>query len=209
MTTELQQLVNELDIAFQQGHHQHVIQQSTLALNMVDLQLALLDIRARSWSACGKFEKALEDARSMQQLAPSSARGYYRQGRIYAQQGHHSKSIEIYKSTETLTIADDALRDDIDIAMKESTHQMETKIDMISMLPMDIVSLIASMLFKLMNFCSDQDYHACLDVSKSWRERLLNSGTLSYRIDSLPREYRRSGPTQRLSKGHNHIIHHS
>ncbi|KAI7873685.1 hypothetical protein K492DRAFT_211982 [Lichtheimia hyalospora FSU 10163] len=209
MTTELQQLIHELDVACQQGHHQHVIQQSTVALDMVDLQLALLDIRARSWSACGKFEKALEDARSMQQLAPSSARGYYRQGRICAQQGHHSKAIEIYKSTETLTIVDDALRDDINIAMKESTHQVETKIDMISMLPMDIVSLIASKLFRVAALDKGHDYHTCLDVSKTWRERLLHSGALSYSVDGCSNNYRQSNSTLSLSNGHNQIIHHA
>ncbi|KAJ8651498.1 hypothetical protein O0I10_012942 [Lichtheimia ornata] len=207
MDTYLKQLVHELHNAGQQGDHEHVIRQSTLALDMVDFQLSMLDIRARSWCACAKVENALEDARHMHQLAPLSPRGYYRQGRIHAQYGYHSKALAIYKKAESLAAAaddDDGLRDEVDNAIKESTQQLKKKIDMIHKLPLDVVLRIAPMVF---GEDFDHNHHACLDVSMVWRERLLQYGHLAYGFDAQePASNVMTSPYDVLWNGHNQII---
>ncbi|KAJ8651508.1 hypothetical protein O0I10_012930 [Lichtheimia ornata] len=207
MDTYLKQPVHDLHNAGQQGDHEHVIRQSTLALDMVDFQLSLLDIRARSWCACAKVENALEDTRHMQQLAPLSPRGYYRQGKIYAQYGYHSKALAIYKNAGTLAAAaddDDGLRDAVDNAIKESTRQLEKKIDMIDKLPLDVVLRIAPMVF---GEDFDHNHHACLDVSMAWRERLLQYGHIAYGFDAQePASNAMTSPYDVLWNGHNQII---
>lgn len=148
-----------------------VIQETTIAFqNLIDKQLDMLDKRAAAYAQKAMIRHALDDCKFMMEKAPTNPVGFLRTGAIHVMQGRYAAAIQVYEqgmiSASPDTPGYTRLEDEKNKAQAilDTTH-----VDFIAALPLDVVQLLVP-LFYMGRIPGDQ--HDCLDVSKTWRERI-------------------------------------
>ncbi|KAI7873648.1 hypothetical protein K492DRAFT_212005 [Lichtheimia hyalospora FSU 10163] len=168
---------NEPTVSVKHKHHNNVITQSSIELKQcVDRQVELLHARAMALAACAQFYKALQDATTIQDLAPMSYVGYYAAGYIYMQCGKQEQAIQVLD--QGLSVATDSFQHQkLQSAREEASTRLATRIDFISQLPLDIVSsYIIPHRLRFPSMVAFSYLHVC----KTWRQRTLRSTMLRF-----------------------------
>lgn len=139
-----------------------------------------LDARAKSLANGAQFDLALRDAAMVRALSPTSALGYLRAGYVYQQQGRQQAAIRIYKQGLQAVPSTDPGYSHLEASCGAALEAQEKRIDFMSKLPADIVSMtIVPLLF--------EDYPLRQDstcpyfyVSPTWRDRILENNALHF-----------------------------
>lgn len=161
--------------------HDNLASDSTL-----QSQMSALDQRAIGWTRCAKFEWALRDTATMQQLLPSSSRGYLREAWIYGQQGKQRDALALYDKVLRLGVVDthDPDYHKLEQARMDAMQQDSKRIDFINQLQVDIVVTMLVPMF--MNGVISDAATPCpyLYVSRRWRDLVIQGcrGGLSFGI---------------------------
>ncbi|KAI7874852.1 hypothetical protein K492DRAFT_183494 [Lichtheimia hyalospora FSU 10163] len=146
---------------------------------------SLLEKRSRALALCAAFDTALRDATVIQSLKKSWTIGYQCAGDVYVRQGRHVAAVKEYtKGLANLTVPDPQLERSICIA-KEALNK---KMDPIGLLPEEVV--VTNVIPRLMGSESLHSSEPCpyLYVSRVWRDRILQSDCLSFRLSTSVQE---------------------
>ncbi|KAJ8657568.1 hypothetical protein O0I10_006632 [Lichtheimia ornata] len=173
-------VIDKLRASASQGQHVHVIQETfAIGNELQNLQLHLLDLRARSYVACAQFVKALETATTMQQINPASALGYLCQGYIHMEQGRFIAASYVYDRALEHVDKRDPLYETIQTNQAEAMQQCEKRRDFICDLPMEISARIIHYILVHEEFHQQRKY---VMVSSAWWHRIMASNQLQYTI---------------------------
>ncbi|KAI9253963.1 hypothetical protein BDA99DRAFT_168256 [Phascolomyces articulosus] len=164
--------ISKVEKALETSDFDVVIEETTSGLNELHgIHLQLLSARITAYEQNNKLSQAYNDAIIMTKLFPNSALGYIHLGNILMKR---RKSKEAYAKcnealNEELVAPSDPhyqalvnLRQDI-----AYQRQKKSRVDFIKLFPKEVISLIFEQL-------SMGDNMTCLDVSKTWRQALLN-----------------------------------
>ncbi|KAJ8658051.1 hypothetical protein O0I10_006322 [Lichtheimia ornata] len=175
-------VIDNLRASASQGQHAHVIQQTFAIVNeLQNLQLHLLDLRARSYVACAQFTNALETATTMQEIDPASAIGYLCQGYIHMEQGRYIAASHVYDKALERVDKHDPLYETVQAANTEVIQQGEKRRDFICDLPMEISAFIIQQVFTCDPFDQQRQY---VTVSWAWWHRIMASNHLEYTMQA-------------------------
>lgn len=135
--------------------------------------LSALNLRAIGLSKCANYDAALHDAQLMQQLSPSSALGYIREADIYSEQGKQRQVIDICSKGMSRVDTMDTHYATLQRAKMDAEERQNTRIDFVSQLPLDIVTVTLIPFFMdRLPLLSDVPY-PYVEVSKLWRGRIV------------------------------------
>ncbi|CDH57646.1 predicted protein [Lichtheimia corymbifera JMRC:FSU:9682] len=134
--------------------------------------LSALDQRANALTKLANFESALRDANVMQQLSPSSALGYIRAATIYSEQGKQRQVIEICNQGLSMVDTMDTHYATLQRAKMDAEERQNTRIDLMSQLPLDIITtaLVPMFMDRYLRWDRPCPY---LYVCKLWRDRIF------------------------------------
>ncbi|CDS06441.1 hypothetical protein LRAMOSA08969 [Lichtheimia ramosa] len=138
--------------------------------------LSALDQRAMTLTKTASFDSALDNAKTMQQLSPTSALGYLREALIYSEQGKQRHVIDICNQALHVVNTKDVHYAALQQAKMDAEQQQAKCIDFISQLPADIV--ITTLIPMFITQCDALDgCQPCpyLYVSRVWRDRVIQS----------------------------------
>ncbi|CDH59314.1 predicted protein [Lichtheimia corymbifera JMRC:FSU:9682] len=173
-------VIDNLRVSASRGQHAHVIQETIVIDNeLQNLQLHLLDLRARSYVACAKFNNALETATKMQQINPATALGYLSQGYIHMEQGRYIAATHVYDTALERVDKHDPLYDTIHTAKAKAMQQGEKRTDFICDLPMDISDRVIKEVLQHGVYDQQREY---VMVSSAWWHRIMATDRLEYII---------------------------
>lgn len=135
--------------------------------------ISKLSERMHAFISIGNFEWALNDAAALQTLDPSFPDGYICAADIYYQQGDQQAATDI--CNEGLRMIDSSNPAYATLQSIKDELPWQTRVDFISLLPINITSRIACMLFTKGDPTKNANQYPCLTVSKAWHQRLLES----------------------------------
>lgn len=137
--------------------------------------LSALDERATGFTLCANFESALQDAKLMRQISPSSALGYIREASIYSEQGKQRHVIDICNHGLSMVDTMDTHYDTLQRAKMDAEQHQNTRVDFISQLPVEIV--ITTLIPILFNDATThtERFNTFCSVSIVWRDRIIAS----------------------------------
>ena len=170
--------LNNIIKAFANHNQEHIIDLSTKAITYVQqLQLvAFLNLRAHAYGMKGYFDKAVQDAKKIIEYAPEWSIGYLRLGSLLHMQGKQSAAIIIYEEALTIVSPQDPDYEQLAQDKKKAEEKSKRCVDMITMLPIELVHDI----FKYLP--DTTKVIACIDVSKEWHEKISQSSMLWRRL---------------------------
>ncbi|KAI7847050.1 hypothetical protein BDC45DRAFT_576259 [Circinella umbellata] len=125
-----------------------------------------LNIRARAYGMEGSFNKAIQDANEIIKYAPESGIGYLRLGNLLHMQGRQSAAIILYEEALTKISKQDPDYQQLVKDKKKAEEENKKRVDMITMLPIELVYDIFQHLPETTKAV------ACMDVSRGWREKI-------------------------------------
>ncbi|KAI7873795.1 hypothetical protein K492DRAFT_200446 [Lichtheimia hyalospora FSU 10163] len=134
----------------------------------------LLD-RAHALILDGNLEWALNDYAAIRTLDPTSSKGYLYAAMIYNQQGHQQTGIDICHEGLRIVPSSDPAYAILQLLVANSEAPNRKRVDFITLLPMDIVSRIASKIFTNGIPSENPTQYPCLQVSRIWKNRLLEA----------------------------------
>lgn len=190
------QLLETLESAAAKGHHEQVLEESTTAcIQMVQLYMGFLDLRAKTRAIRGQFDTALDDAATMQQLAPASAMGYLRGGYIYDMRGLRREAIRVYDQGLNHVSTDDPAYQRVVVAKSSSEEALNHRFDFMDRLPPDILMNIVPRFVGNGVLPSDKEY-PYLNVSKRWHDLIPPIASFHFVIKQ----------PKTLDQGHDHLV---
>ncbi|KAJ8654305.1 hypothetical protein O0I10_010001 [Lichtheimia ornata] len=190
------QLLETLASAAAKGHHEQVLEESTAACNqLVQLYMGFLDLRSKTRAIRGEFDTALDDAATMQQLAPASALGYLRGGYIYDMRGLRREAIRVYDEGLSHVAIDDPAYQLVVNAKSSSEEALNRRFDFMDQLPPDILMNIVPRFVGNDALSSDKQY-PYLNVSKRWHHVIPPIANFHFIIKQ----------PKTLDQGHDHLV---
>ncbi|KAJ8658054.1 hypothetical protein O0I10_006325 [Lichtheimia ornata] len=166
--------------------YEHLVYESTAELHQsFEPVMSALDRRAMALAKSASFEAALRDANAIQQLSPSSARGYICAAKVYSEQGKQRHVIDTCNQGLAMIDRMDADYDTLQRMRMDAEQRDNTRIDFISQLPVDIA--IATLIPLFMNHVTMivLRRNPFLSVSHTWLDRIVQSlGGLPFLIKS-------------------------
>ncbi|KAJ8657999.1 hypothetical protein O0I10_006270 [Lichtheimia ornata] len=130
--------------------------------------LSTLNRRAMALTKLANFESALHDAKAIQQLSPSLALGYIRAADIHSEQGKQQQAIDVCIKGLDVVDANDHGYATLQRAKMDAEQRLDTRIDFISELPLDVAntSLVPMFIDRHLQWDVQCPY---LYVSNLWR----------------------------------------
>ncbi|KAI7881642.1 hypothetical protein K492DRAFT_206727 [Lichtheimia hyalospora FSU 10163] len=136
----------------------------------VKQQLLLLNDRATVLAARAKFEAALDDATTMQAIAPACGMGYFRQGHVHQLQGRYGACIDICDQGLSAVPSSELYYGQLLHMRSIALKHYNSYVDFMEELPVDIIEIIVDMLFHDMKM---EHLHQYLSISHQWRDKIL------------------------------------
>ncbi|KAI8138366.1 hypothetical protein BJV82DRAFT_295968 [Fennellomyces sp. T-0311] len=156
--------------AFDNANFSATIENSTDGINtLVQKQVDLLYFRSAAYYQVGQFSKAISDAHTMIQLAPTQTLGYLRAGQLFSMNGNQKQAIKAYRMG--LTMATGEHRDQLECECQQAEAKLHHRVDIIAGAPYEVLSHILSYL------CGN-DIVKMLGVCKEWQRRLSDPAEL-------------------------------
>ncbi|KAI9248385.1 hypothetical protein EDC94DRAFT_625133 [Helicostylum pulchrum] len=151
--------------AFTNGQFKEAVSLFTRALDLNPNEITLLDYRAACFEKLNNTKSAIEDAGRIVKILPTDARGYLRGGKLFCLQKQYAKAIKLYThGLRKVDPKDPKYTMLVDMKAKaEKATQPRPSMDIMTMLPYDVIGSI----FSYLTF--DRRVQ-CLAVSKKWRE---------------------------------------
>ncbi|KAI9491560.1 hypothetical protein BDB00DRAFT_874127 [Zychaea mexicana] len=154
-----------------QLNYQGAISKATLGIHdMLDSLLALLDMRALTYSKTMQIDKGLEDAQQIITYAPTAAAGYLRAGSLYTLNSKYQEAMQVYEQglaavPEQFSHVHAKLQE----GYKTAKARKDRRIDYITRLPFDIACHV-------MDYLPTHTLLQALGVCREWRDRLRSYG---------------------------------
>ncbi|KAJ8654299.1 hypothetical protein O0I10_009994 [Lichtheimia ornata] len=190
------QLLETLASAAAKGHHEQVLEESTAACNqLVQLYMGFLDLRSKTRAIRGEFDTALDDAATMQQLAPASALGYLRGGYVYDMRGLRREAIRVYDEGLNHVSMDDPAYQLVVNAKSSSEEALNHRFDILDKLSPDLLMNIVPRFVGNDPLSSDEEY-PYLNVSKRWHHLIPPIANFHFIIKQ----------PKTLDQGHDHLV---
>ncbi|CDS06455.1 hypothetical protein LRAMOSA08983 [Lichtheimia ramosa] len=149
---------------------------TTKAQQSPESALSTLDLRSIALTKTANCDSALDNAKTMQQLSPTSALEYMREAMIYSEQGKQRHVIDICNQALRMVDPKDVHYGALQQTKMDAEQQQVKCIDFISQLPVDIV--ITTLIPMFITECDALDgCQPCpyLYVSRVWRDRVIQS----------------------------------
>ncbi|CDS08383.1 hypothetical protein LRAMOSA02331 [Lichtheimia ramosa] len=180
----LEELLETLESASAKGHHDQVLVDSTAAcIQLTQLYVRFLDLRAKTLAIRGQFDRALDDTATMQQLAPTSALSYLREGYIHDMRGLRREAIRVYDQGLNQVSTEDPAYQLVVKAKSSSEEALNYRLDFMSRLPPDILSNIVPRFVGDAAISSAKVY-PYLDVSRTWHRVIPTMTSLHFYFGS-------------------------
>ncbi|KAI9494258.1 hypothetical protein BDB00DRAFT_787301 [Zychaea mexicana] len=175
-------LTKKINEAIATHEYLETVKHASAAIDKTQV-IALIDIRAYAYSLQGCYEAACIDAQRMIHLAPHLADGYMRLGHIHTMYGKQRSAIAAYNDgLENVAAADQKQgNEQLQAAKREAETISQKRVNFVSKLPLEIGTLIISLLPK-------NAIASCISVSRAWRQRALESAA-SWKILSVDEEH--------------------
>ena len=197
-----QTYINGFKTAFNKRNHNQVINLSTKALDhAIRSQLVIfLDLRAHALVMKGYFDKAIHDAKEIIKYVPERSIGYLRLPNILHMQRKQSKAITVYKEALAKILKQDQSHEQFVQDKRKTEEKNKRHVDMISSLLFEVVDSIFEYVPETTKVI------ACMDVSKTWREKISESRMLWGTVLNNPEGYK-SALSALVSRVVPHIAH--
>ncbi|KAG2228054.1 hypothetical protein INT45_012078 [Circinella minor] len=171
-----QELFYKSNQSLRNAAYQDAVIQSSLALDeLTEKTVDTLNIRAIAFGKSANYDQGIRDASRMVELAPTSPKGYTCMAELYAMQGKQKLAIEIIeKGIEKIPQTggdEDSVYQQLSIQRQIFLDQQNQRIDLITLLPFDILPKIMSYLPTYMRVI-------CINVSHSWRSRIRQCSSI-------------------------------
>ena len=165
---------DQLITTFDKHNHNRGFDLSARAITHVQQYqlVALLNLRAQAFGMRGNFEEAVKDAKEIIKYAPERSIGYLRLGNLLHMQGKQSAAITLYDEALAKISNQDEGYQQLIQDKKKAEEKHKQHVDMITMLPSELVDAIFEYLPETTKVI------ACMDVSKPWRKRIVQSQTI-------------------------------
>ncbi|KAI9265124.1 hypothetical protein BDA99DRAFT_507807 [Phascolomyces articulosus] len=183
-----QEQIQNLEKIIKNNDYQSMIQSTSDTINHVyeqnQLLYTLLDIRSYGYMNDYQFKKALTDREKMIEIAPTSTTGYARTGHLLSMYGYQLRAIKVYDQGLDISLQQQQQKeamiphttdqrathvsetDELESGKAIAVQQSEIYIDPFQILPEELLTNIVA--------CLPQNIKlTCIQVSKSWRFRIL------------------------------------
>ncbi|KAJ8652403.1 hypothetical protein O0I10_011983 [Lichtheimia ornata] len=167
------ELLKNTIVTAQHGNDGNRIATATKTLQQAAHQLVkVLNERARLFANSAQFSTALRDAAAIRAMLPGSGLGYLCMGDVRYQQGRYAAAIAMYdQGLQAAPESDPYYQQLHQQREKAMTNNNSKRVDFISKLPLDIV--ITNIVPRMEPVLTSAMSFAPLDVSRTWRERIL------------------------------------
>ncbi|KAG2209686.1 hypothetical protein INT45_002991 [Circinella minor] len=161
-------------VAYANHNYKQTIDLSTKSIASIQQYqlVSFLNIRACAYGIKGYFNKAIQDAKEIIKYAPEWGIGYLRLGNLLHMQGKQSAAIILYEEALTKISKQDPDYKQLVQEKKKAEEKNEKHVDIITMLPVELVYDIFQYLPETTKAV------ACIDVSKGWRKKISQSQVL-------------------------------
>ncbi|KAI8148984.1 hypothetical protein BJV82DRAFT_663333 [Fennellomyces sp. T-0311] len=164
----LEQLTSGTTEALQNGAYDEAISQSShLIHELLKRAAGLLKLRHVAWNKKANIAEELGDALQMIEFNPLDIDGYLSAADIYSIQGKQQNVIDTLQKALDVPITDD-LRNSIQHQIDAAKQRLDRRVDFIAESPHDVFSSIV-------HHINGDDAMNCIEVSHTWRNRLLQS----------------------------------
>ncbi|CDS10654.1 hypothetical protein LRAMOSA11140 [Lichtheimia ramosa] len=147
-----------------------VLNSTTKLQQSLESALSALDQRAMTLTKTANFDSALDDAKAIQQLSPTSALGYLRAASIYSEQGKQRRVIDICKKALRIVDPKDVHYAALQQAKASAKQCGSMRIDFIRRLPADVTTTTLLPMFINKDFVISYEPCQYLQVSTVWRD---------------------------------------
>lgn len=169
-------ILHEIPVTSANHNNDDSIMRTTLEIHdSLHRTISKLSDRMHAFISIGNFEWALNDAAALRTLDPSFSDAYICAAEIYHQQGDKQAATDICNEGLRMIHSSDPAYATLQSMVIKNELPVQTPVDFISLLPMNITSRIACMLFTKGHPTKDANQYPCLTVSKAWHKRLMES----------------------------------
>lgn len=160
--------------AFQESQYKEALDYFNQAVLLEPAHLTLLDSRAATYERLQQWGLAIQDAKTMVKLSPTSSKGYLRYGKLLSSHyQRHASAAKVYQRGCDMVDPNDAryallmsLKQDMEAHIAKAKQRRQGQRDPLGIMPYDVLDLIFSYL----------PFHrrvACMLVSRTWRRFLV------------------------------------
>ncbi|KAI8147386.1 hypothetical protein BJV82DRAFT_664625 [Fennellomyces sp. T-0311] len=150
---------------FDNANFIETINSTTKSLDeLVNKQVALLYLRARTHGKLGQYDDGLLDTQRIEEIAPHQALGYLAAGELYSMQGYQARAIHMYD--KGLAAVTDGHREILERRREQAIALREKGVDIMGRIPYEILSKIVLLL-------PARERLTLMNVSKALQNRIV------------------------------------
>ena len=162
------QLSSGVEDAYGREHYDEAIEQSNEVVHtLTEMLIKALKLRMNLWRKKGNLGQQLKNAVTVVEIAPRDPAGYISAAQVYSMRGQQKRVIAITsEGMRNISKMDDSY-ETLNALYQNARSRISTCIDFLAQLPYDLACRIA-------DYIPRKTRGACVEVSRTWRDRLLH-----------------------------------